>query len=67
MGSEQQTALDWVEGALRRAPDLAREASYLTVGFALLTFQRLQVRRRELERALERRCAPSATPSSGRG
>lgn len=64
MGEEQQAALDWVEDALRRAPDLAREATYLTVGFALLTFQRLQVHRRELERTLSRRCSPASRSSS---
>jgi hypothetical protein len=37
-----------------RAVDLARDATYVTVGLSLLTFQRAQVRRRELERALRR-------------
>ncbi len=38
--------------AVRRAVDLAKEATYVSVGVGLLTFQRAQVRRRELERAL---------------
>jgi hypothetical protein len=37
-----------------RAVDLAKDATYVTVGLSLLTFQRAQVRRRELERALRR-------------
>ncbi len=37
-----------------RAIDLARDAAYVTVGLGLLNFQRLQVRRRELERSLRR-------------
>ena len=34
---------------------LARDSFYVTVGFGVLTFQKLQVRRRELESQLERR------------
>ena len=30
--------------------DMAREATYVAVGLGLLTFQRAQVKRRELER-----------------
>jgi hypothetical protein len=37
-----------------RAADLARDATYVTVGLGLLGFQRAQVRRRELERSLRR-------------
>ena len=37
-----------------RAVDLARDATYVTVGLGLLSFQRAQVRRRELERSLRR-------------
>ncbi len=33
-----------------RAAELARDATYVTVGLGLLTFQRAQVRRREFER-----------------
>ncbi len=32
--------------------DIAREATYVVVGLGLLTFQRAQVKRREIERAL---------------
>jgi hypothetical protein len=38
--------------ALDRAADLALDATYVTVGFWVLTIQRVQVRRRELEKAL---------------
>lgn len=37
-----------------RLTDLARAATYVTVGLGVLNFQRAQVRRRELERRLER-------------
>ena len=37
-----------------RATDLAKDATYVTVGLGLLGFQRAQVRRRELERTLRR-------------
>ncbi len=37
-----------------RAVDLAKDATYVTVGLSLLTYQRAQVRRRELERARRR-------------
>jgi hypothetical protein len=37
-----------------RAAELAKEATYVTVGLGLLSFQRAQVRRRELERSLRR-------------
>jgi hypothetical protein len=36
------------------ATGIAREAAYVTVGLGLLTFQRVQVRRREIERSLRR-------------
>jgi hypothetical protein len=42
------------ESLTGRAIDLAKDATYVTVGLSLLTFQRAQVRRRELERALRR-------------
>jgi hypothetical protein len=38
--------------ALDRAADLARDTLYVMIGFGVLTFQRAQVRRRELEKAL---------------
>ena len=42
-----------VGGALAgRAADLAKDATYVTVGLGLLSFQRAQVRRREFERSL---------------
>jgi len=34
--------------------DLARDATYVTVGLGVLNFQRAQVRRREIERLLGR-------------
>lgn len=49
-----QRAADLAKGATGRATDLARDAAYVTVGLGILTFQRAQVRRRELERALRR-------------
>jgi len=42
-------------GALAgRAAELAKDAAYVTVGLGLLSFQRAQVQRRELERSLRR-------------
>ena len=42
-------------GALAgRAAELAKDATYVTVGLGLLSFQRAQVRRREIERSLKR-------------
>lgn len=37
-----------------RAAGLARDATYVTVGFGLLGYQRAQVRRREYERSRRR-------------
>jgi hypothetical protein len=37
-----------------RAADLAKDATYVTVGLGVLGFQRAQVRRREIERRLRR-------------
>ncbi len=34
-----------------RATELAKDATYVTVGLGLLTYQRVQVRRREFERS----------------
>lgn len=39
----------------RTATNLARDVTYTTVGLGVLTFQRLQVRRREIERAVRAR------------
>lgn len=38
---------------------LLRDSVYVTVGFGVLTVQRLQVRRRELERLVARQAAGS--------
>jgi hypothetical protein len=40
------------DGARRAATELAREATYTGIGLAVLSYQRMQVRRRELERSL---------------
>ena len=37
-----------------RAAELAKDATYVTVGLGLLSYQRAQVRRREIERSLRR-------------
>jgi hypothetical protein len=37
-----------------RATELAKDVTYVTVGLGLLSYQRGQVRRRELERSLRR-------------
>jgi hypothetical protein len=37
-----------------RAAELAKDATYVTVGLGLLGYQRAQVRRREIERSLRR-------------
>lgn len=37
-----------------RAAELVKDATYVTVGLGLLSFQRAQVRRREFERSLRR-------------
>ncbi|MBW3580144.1 MAG: hypothetical protein KY447_05370 [Actinobacteria bacterium] len=42
-------------------PKLVQEAAYVTVGFAVLGFQRVQVCRRELDRLLGGR--PQARPA----
>ncbi len=47
-----RTARRASEVAARRTLDLAKDATYVSVGLGLLTFQRAQVRRREIERAL---------------
>ena len=38
----------------QRAVALAKDAAYVTVGLGLLSYQRMQVRRRELERSRRR-------------
>jgi len=47
--TEQVTAV-----VSQRAVELAKDAAYVTVGLGLLTYQRMQVRRREFERARRR-------------
>ena len=47
-----RTARRVSESVARKALDLAKEATYVSVGVGLLTFQRAQVQRREIERAL---------------
>ena len=47
-----QSTRDTTDSIATRAADLAIDATYVTVGLGLLSFQRMQVRRRELERAL---------------
>jgi hypothetical protein len=44
---------------------LTREALYITVGAGVLAVQRLQVRRRQLERQFGGRFQGSAPPSNG--
>ncbi len=45
---------DTAEQLAGAAASVARDATYTAVGLGFLGFQRLQVRRRELERAVER-------------
>jgi hypothetical protein len=40
--------------AVSTATDVARDAAYTAVGLGILTYQRIQVRRREIERELRR-------------
>ena len=40
--------------AVSTAGDVVKEAAYATVGIGILTVQRIQVRRREIERDLRR-------------
>ncbi len=42
------------EHTIEVATSVAKEATYVTVGLGLLTYQRAQVRRREIERLLSR-------------
>ena len=47
--------VDQVTSAVaQRAVDLAKDAAYVTIGLGLLSYQRIQVRRREFERSLRR-------------
>ena len=47
-----RTARRASEAAAKRAVGLAKDATYVSIGMGLLTFQRAQVQRREIERAL---------------
>jgi hypothetical protein len=49
-----QSARDTTEPVATRVVSLALDATYVTIGIGLLSFQRVQVRRREIERALRR-------------
>lgn len=40
------------DAVARRAIEIAKEATYISVGLGLLAFQRAQVRRREFERSI---------------
>ena len=50
---------------LRSTLVLTREALYVTVGAGVLTIQKVQVQRREWERAVGRRFAGAAGPEPG--
>lgn len=47
-------ALRLLRGVGSRATGVAKDATYTAVGLGVLGFQRAQVRRREIERALRR-------------
>lgn len=47
-----RTARQAGDAVTSTAVDLARDTAYTAVGLGLLTYQRLQVRRREIEREL---------------
>jgi hypothetical protein len=47
-----KTMRDAGDNAASTAATVARETAYTVVGLGLLTYQRLQVRRREIEREL---------------
>lgn len=49
-----QGTVDLGTAVAGRAAELAKDATYVTVGLGLLGFQRAQVRRREIERRLRR-------------
>jgi hypothetical protein len=49
-----RSARDTAEPVATRVASLALDATYVTIGMSLLSFQRVQVRRREFERALRR-------------
>jgi hypothetical protein len=49
-----KSARDATEPIAARAANLALDATYVTIGLGLLSFQRVQVHRREFERALRR-------------
>ena len=47
-----RTAQQVSETVAKRTIDVAKDATYIGVGFGLLLFQRAQVQRREFERSL---------------
>ncbi len=47
-------SIDAGSSVAARAAELAKDATYVTVGLGLLGYQRAQVRRREFERSLRR-------------
>lgn len=47
---------------LQDSSRLARDAMYVSIGFGVLGFQKLQVRRRELEKELAKRREEHADP-----
>ncbi len=47
-----RTAQQLSEAVAKRTIDMAKDATYVGVGFGLLLFQRAQVQRREFERSL---------------
>ncbi len=49
-----QSTRDAAGPVATRVASLAADATYVTIGLGLLSFQRVQVRRREIERALRR-------------
>jgi hypothetical protein len=49
-----QSARDTTGPVATRVASLAADATYVTIGLGLLSFQRVQIHRREIERALRR-------------
>ena len=54
LASILRTTVDATETLRDRTFELAKDAMYVTVGLGVLSLQRAQVRRRELERAIRR-------------
>jgi len=49
-----QSTLKTTDSVALRTAGLAIDVTYITIGLGLLSFQRVQVKRREIERALRR-------------